>query len=505
MKGYEMRVFPLRCSFRRLGVLIVGLSLAPHRVYCGDQLAARAPTLPRAEDLLVQSYEIGRSFSTAERVYLLTELNRAGAEIKFPRTEQWAQEEFNLTFELPHEWNRVASQRNALGALSAFDPDRAMKLIYQMDQTVPEDGRLPEDLRANCAALVFPNYWKTEGAKGFDRLRSEARQLAESSEYPYVAMADIVKSSDLRPEEIGYIVADASLAYQKGSPFESEDRAYVYLLKAVQPKARPDQFRRSLEYAVDHLIAKGNADTSKKFTANAYTSKGTLNFTNIEDELLFELLPITKQSDPDLVEKIVAARAEFSKVEGADIKATEGAYGSTEGRSRALERSRVREVAALSSKDPQQALTLAQSISDPALKATALAYVAGGLQQTEPEKSAQIIKTVRQNVSSIGPGESKVRMFVALAQAAAASKDVSTFDFAFHHGLDLGTELFGEDAESHPAKPAYATAAFDELSELISVGAGFQPKATLQDVLDLRCDVLKAYLLIEIAKVAHQK
>jgi len=499
-----MRTFPLRCAFSRLGLLIVALSLAPRGVY-SDQVPAGARTLPRAEDLLVQSYEIGKGFSTAERVYLLTELNRAGAEIRFPRTQQWADEEFHLTFELPHEWNRVASQRNALGALSAFDPARAMKLIYQMDQTPPVDGRLPQDLRANCAALVFPNYWKAKGPKAFDRLRSEARQLAQSGEYPYVAVADIIKSSALQPEQIGYIVADASIAYEKGSPFEIADREYVYFLKAVQSKARPDQFRRSLEYAVDRLIAKGDAEKQKRFTQNTYTSKGTLTLTKMEDELLFELLPMAKQSDPELADKIVTARADFRKVEGADIIATEGAYGSAEGRSKALEMSRVREVAAISSKDPQQALTLAQSIGDPALKATALVYVAGGLQQTEPEKSAQIIETVKQNVSSIGPGESKVRMFVALAQAAAASKDVAMFDLAFHHGLDLGTELFGEDAESHPAKPAYNTAAFEELSDLVTVGAGFQPQAVLQEVLELQSDVLKAYMLIEIAKVAHQR
>jgi len=381
-----------------------------------------------------------------------------------------------------------------------------MALMHRMDRTLPDEGgRLPVDLRAVCARVVFPNYWKAKGPNAFDRLRSEARQLAVSGEYPYVAMADIIKSSALKPEQVSYLVGDAALAYQKGSPFESEDRAYVYFLKAVQSKARADQFRRSLEYAVDHLIAKGNADKEKKFTLNTYTSNGTLTLTKMEDELLFELLPIAKQSDPDLAEKIVAARADFKKVEGADIKATEGAYGSTEGRARALERSRVREVAAISSKDPHQALTLAQSINDPALQATALAYVAGGLQQTAPEQSAQILKTIKQNASSIGAGESKVRMFVALTQTAAASKDVATFDFAFHDGLDLGTELFDEDAESHPAKPAYDTASFDELSSLVAVGAGFQLQTTLQEVVDVRSDVLKAYLLIEIAKVAHQK
>ncbi len=502
--GIKLRMLAKRAILCGMGIGVsIALQGQPHPT------PPETSKLPTPQDLLVRSYDIGRSFTTAERVYLMIFLDDAGGEMKFQRTAQWAEEQFRLTFQLPHDWSRVAAQKNALADLSYYDPTRALQLFRGMDLPVALNGRFPEDLRASGARVIFMNYWQEKKPKGLDTLRSQAKQLARTGQYPYEAMTEIIESSSLKEGQVRAIVEDASAAYQRGSRFESEDYAYVSFLKAVQSRTPPDVFRRSLGYAADRLI-NGDADKSIHYTANTYTSKGTVSFTSLQESLLFDLLPIAQKVDPDMAEKILRARPRLGPVAGAEVKAEEGVGVPTKDppsasvRLRALERSRVEEVATIASKDPNQALLLAQSISDPALKATALAYVAGGLELTAPDQAAQMISMLKDDADKLDTGPSKVTMLTALAEAAAKAKDVSSFEFAFQRAFDLGTELWEEEVELHPAKPGYDTRVFDDLRNLIKIGIQMHPGRTLDAISELQSDVLQAYLLIDAALALYR-
>ncbi len=379
-----------------------------------------------------------------------------------------------------------------------------------MDRTVSINGRLPEDLRADCARTVFVNYWNAYRPKGLDKLRSQARQFASDGEYPYVAMAQMIESSNLAQEQVAGVVADASQAYEKGSRFENEDRAYIYFLKMVQAKTPQSDFRRALEYAVDKLLTEQKTNASGGYIGQTYTSKGVVSFHNVQDSLLFELIPLAQATDPSLVDRIVRARPQFKDTLGAQVQGSEGVFVFTgEGTpaaasASALEAARVQDVQEIAPKDTKQALLLAQSISDPTLKATALAYVAAAFQATDPARAAEMTNTLRKTSEGLDTGPAKVTMLTALAETAARAKDDSTFDFAFQRALDLGVELFQEDFESYPSKPAYDDAGFDDLGKLVKLGIKMHPGFTLDAISELNNDVLQAYLLIDAAQALHE-
>jgi hypothetical protein len=82
-------------------------------------------------------------------------------------TRLWSEELFMLSFDLPMNHNRIATQKNALSSLSLVDPERAMELFTTMDDPVPvEVGVIIEDVRSHGAETVFAQYWAQKGSDG---------------------------------------------------------------------------------------------------------------------------------------------------------------------------------------------------------------------------------------------------------------------------------------------------------------------------------------------------
>jgi hypothetical protein len=112
--------------------------------------------------------------------------------------------------------------------------------------------------------------------------------------------------------------------------------------------------------------------------------------------------------------KIVAA--EGVTIVGNSASPEQEAYG--------LERSRVQSVSAMAQNNPEEALRLSQTINDPALRSSALAYIATAIGTTTPDLAKEIEKNIADTLPGIKDADDRLSAMVALAEAAAAGYSI---------------------------------------------------------------------------------
>src|SRR5258708_30270194 len=209
------------------------------------QLSPQSVKPPEPESpaavLLNDSYAIASHFDVDERVPYLVNLTEVAVDIAPPeKVKIWGRKLFADSFQLSNPQMRIAEEKNALVPLSKIDAQLAMDLFPKVED--PPAGNLSEDVRANAATHIFPNYWHLNGIKGLSTIQQMARHIGESGEYPYRAMglilAELAKSKE-NPEsrqKVGEILRDALEFYQLGeSRFRNPNIEFLDLLEMGKP------------------------------------------------------------------------------------------------------------------------------------------------------------------------------------------------------------------------------------------------------------------------------
>jgi hypothetical protein len=448
-----------------------------------------------------------------ERAFHLLRLAEAASATQPMLARLWAEEVFQLSFDLPPtNRNRLPIQKNALVMLAKLDPNHAVNLFESMDTPVPEqpDGSLGEDVRADAATTVFPEFWNRRGLLGIDKLRTLAHHLGETGQYPYLGIAPIVRQLAEKDPAIAETLFNEALSYyRRGARVDAADYDFVDFLKDLWNVVPRPLARMALETVVSTLVKRREAE-EESFRARVYTDKGTVDFQSPVDQLLFQVLPLVKETDPDWARRLIESRPELkqarhvegmtNRVEGVVIRGSVNPAEVASLQQRGLEGARLRHIESIALERPEEAMRLSASLADPALRSVAFASVAAGLSPTAPDQAKRLLEEVSQAIPGIGDEKGKLRALTALAQAAAGIGNMDSFRQALRKGFDLGVELFQQDLDVHPTKPAMFAAGFHDLTQLTRVGVRFDPQYTLGQVSSLQNALLQAYLLVDAAE-----
>ncbi|MGH9510034.1 MAG: hypothetical protein ACRD2M_08865, partial [Terriglobales bacterium] len=467
------------------------------------------------EGLLIRSYILGRQFVPEERAFHLLRLTEAASRTQLSLAKLWAEEVFQLTFELTPSWNRVATQKNALMALAAVDAERAFTLFSSIDLPVPKsDGSMPEDVRAHAAGTVFQKLWLRKGQSCLPEVRRAAQHLGETGQYPYLAMVPILKDVSTKDSaETQSLFSEAVSFYRRGSRVESADREFVEFLNSVWDLVPRPLMGEAVRVAVERLLQERSAE-DKRYFSRVGTESGGAVFRKPSDELLFKLLPRLREVDPDWSRRIAEERPALGAALNGGVRYTEGVVvqgvkEATEAeisamQSEGMETSRLVRIEEIAATNPEEALRLALTLTDPALRSVALATVGMGLSERKPIEASRLVTQAKQVLSQIEDDAGKVKAWTALAQAAAKTGDRETALDALEHGLNLGEELFEQDQDVHPGQPAIFATGFDELVTLVQVGIRLESGSTLARLISLRNSLLRAHLFIDAAQALSE-
>ena len=415
-----------------LGILAASLRGESPTSSTASNGAKRTP-----ESVLVESYRVGGDLIPSERAILLSFLSRLAAEYHLKYTRPWAEENFQLAQQLPMTWNRVAIEKNSVVALSYVDPRRAIRLIRVIDLPVAdENGSFPEDVRSDSAPAVFDNYWRFSKRAGLANIRSTAVYLGQTGQYPYRAITKVVVDLAGSPKQSGQLsddartlVLDAYSSYGRGSKFESEDAEFVEFIQTLRPVLPAALFRQGLELAVTRLMKGEKTNGTISYVANIHTDKGTATFHSMEEKLLFDLLPTIREIDPIWAKQIVQQDSALTQSNGSDGKviASEGIFstaGSAEQQEYGLQQSRAYAAGDLAKTNPGEALQMAQTISNSALRTVALANVANVIGKSDRAQALEIEKNIGDTIPTMRDSQDRLLASGALARTAASAGDI---------------------------------------------------------------------------------
>ncbi len=464
------------------------------------------------ESVLVESYQVGLELIPSERAILLSFLSRLAAEYHLKYARPWAEENFRLAQQLPMTWNRVAIEKNAVVALSYGDPRRAINLLRIVDLPVADAaGSFPEDVRADSAKIIFANYWLFAKHAGLANIRSTASYLGQTGQYPYRAVTKIVTDvaiSKKQPHQLSddarTLILDAYASYGRGSKFESEDAEFVEFLQALRSILPPPLFRQGLELAVERLLKGASTTSTMSYVANVHTDKGTATFRSVEDKLLFDLLPTIREVDPAWAKQIVQRDPALAQINGdaGRVASSEGVFstaGSADQQDYGLQQSRAYAAGDLAKSNPREALEMAQTISNPALRTVALANIANVIGKSDPGQALDIEKNIGGTIPAIRDSQDRLLASASLARTAASARDMTTFRANVEKCFVLGEELFEEDLIAHPGRPTYDAPAYHVLNDLVNYSVPVDPSIVTAAVDGIQNNALKAFLLQDLA------
>jgi hypothetical protein len=277
---------------------------------------------------------------------------------------------------------------------------------------------------------------------------------------------------------------------------------FLESLQTLLPRAL---LKSGVEIAVERLTAQKES-SEYQYISRVQTQKGTATFHSRADELLFELLPLVRQVDAALADKLLQSNQALKQAgaAGGTVVASEGAMivgssASPEKQELALQSSRAQEVREIASDHPEQALALSQTITDPALRSTAMAGVA----ESKPTQAGEIQSAIAKIVPTMHEGQERLVVLSALAEASWAAGDAAGFHDALSKAFSLGQKLFEEDMDAHPGQPTYGVEAFETLADLVKTGARVDPATTTAMVNQLDDIQLKAFLLAQLADALY--
>ncbi|MBO0911333.1 MAG: hypothetical protein J2P13_06030 [Acidobacteria bacterium] len=429
-------------------------------------------------------------------------------------TTSWSRELLRIASDLPPSWNRAAFQKNALESLSAVDPVGAFRLLPRVDP--PEAGdasKIPQDLRAFAAAIIFPRLWDRKGPSTLRSIEAEARAIGVSGEYPYIAMGLISKKLDERKDidDVRRIFGQALDFYGTGPRVRSANQEFINYLEDEWSDLALTLQEEALRVIVAHLTTKREPDPTVVEVTRVATDKGTVSFQGDSLPLLYRILPKVRQLDPDWAKSLEDDYPELRQPGAAgalqhssSMTVVNRSGASADKVAHALETglqsgvlSRLKQQAR---SDPQQASGLLSSLSEPALQAEALASLATGFAEKDPARAADLLGAAQKAVDNLPNQLTKLKALVSLAQAAVSLHDFERADEIMEKAFGLGEELLSEELDLHPGETVSSSETLDDLTPLAQLGPQISLRSTLLHLDHLKDETLQTYLLIPVAE-----
>lgn len=476
----------------------------------------KAAATPTASSLLDEAEHISRGFIPDDRASLLLEAAESAVPVSQSKAEAWALQLFKFSHaSLEAGHYRQAMEKNALTILARVDPVRAAQLFRQQDP--PDVKDFPnEDVRAFAANTLFQALWDKKGKAALPTIEELSTWLGSTGQYPYPAIGTLIlalnESKTKSDKETADSLFNSAITFLPRDPgYLNTNRIFTNLILRVDKVVPPVLLRQAITEEISAI--KRTADLRKGASRFVVAgSSGSHTFDSEGPVLIYRLLPVIQQMDPEWAEKL---KTEFGldgmttpginealTVSGASTPPSQQESATDAELQAAMDEHRLIQVRQLSQTDPQAAAQLAQQIADPAVRSIALASTAPLYAKVNQDEAQSWVAGARQQLDSLPPGPNKLRLIIALIKVSIANGNREQARQQSGRAFDLGEELFEEDLKANPGKMSDMAEGFDELVDLTSVCAR-QPwlfADTLGHVRQLRNDILRARLLVEEAK-----
>lgn len=485
-----------------------------------------APNKPSSVDLLDESYNLLHQIDDSRQAFLLLPLTRVGAKLSAPQERDWCMTMFRQSLKVREPWDRVALEKNALVALSAVSAQAAMDLFSQVEEPVPDaNDKYPEDVRADAASQIFPNYFDQQMAAAAGNAESvlqsiisdigrETSRISKTGEYPYRASGKIIKKLEAlknHEAEINELFADAVKAYSEGKPkFRNRNAEFLVLLQNAKSVAvsNPSLYREGVRIFVQTVKI---FQDDVNYEADFRTPDGTIikKFTDRRQALLFNAFPIVREVDPQLAKTLMEADRDLGKATDDMSYVPAGVIeGNVKPQQAAAMHSRMQQISLLAQirskqqTDPLGAKKLAESLQDAQIRFAGLSITLPGLMERYPAQAKAVYDDQRTQLQEFTGDVEKGQALVAFAKSAAYVKEEQEFRAISGSAFDLLVGAYRQDYRQRPDLRPDLHKGYIDLREIVRFTASRDQTLIVGRIRQVQDDELKAHLLVFAAEGA---
>jgi hypothetical protein len=502
-----------------------------------DTAVTAAATVTPVASLLDKSYDISqKSMDKTDRVRFLGDLVINSANIAAPeKIEQWTGDLVRETRELDENqipaWDRVNNLKLAAVALSKVNPEASMKLFAEIGPpALDTENRLPEDVRAFGARVVFLNYYRKIGTASVARIQREAENLAKDTSpaprgaYPFQAISLII-------DELGEAgpggKAQAEALFTSAIPFysceskvENQEDEFLVFLQNTNGVVSQKLFLPAVREFVHHLKSDKCARDMEKdaFYASVQTSKGTVELKDRKLALLFRAFSLVQVADPETAVSLKAeipvlekADATIQQILGTAIDPSLSPADQDAMKKRGLRSSLLRSVRNARTSNPLAAMQMAEQIDDGAdnseVRDLAISLVMPHVAQVDKETGKHLYASSLTRLDAITNARFRSEATLGVAETAYHLRDLDSFQSlatrVFNDSLDQLRISYSrsDPVASKDRIPTDDRPGYKELAELIEFSAANGITWPVDEVQRSAMNPnLKAYMLMCAAK-----
>jgi len=509
--------------------------------------------LPTPQGLLERSHSIIQDLPVELRASVLASMATSAARLDAKLGKQYATELFNLSQQITDPTAHAAAQVGAVRAMTVNNNDlpTAVELFHRMDGIDPEQLTAGQrDPRLQAARFLFPALMGEDFARRFGPRRydsseegagtgggekkqsekkpgnsfatviEEAQRLQPVGMYPYFAVAQAASGLPVDKENnpLESSFADSEQIFRQSTRSSTANDEFRDMLRGYWTRVPKDLAQTALHDLANSIIAVGDQGSA---TLQTFGSNGrqTLNLQSSADAALVELVPIMRQLDPQLLDKLKGDRPDFARAvdqvgNGGVMVTGSGSSGRGNGNGQSWNgggagpasgsaynnRATMAGIRNAAQQNPQQAMTMASNITDPTQASMALSMVAGNLANDDPKAAADALQKAQDAAEKISDKSAQLRADISLANSADRIDNDLALRSALETGFNTGNELLRDEIDAQPDQEPSWT----QLATLTSIGMRRLPELTISLIEEVSVPSVEARLLLNAANSIQQ-
>lgn len=413
---------------------------------------------------------------------------------------------------------RVGVQNSSVAGIATSDPILAMQLFRRIDK--PDWTASPEsDMREMAASAIVRSFVAKTGTSKANELAALLVYAGDTGEYPYSSASTLLSALEEhhQKELISKVFSDALRYIQEDETFTSAPRDFTDLLLAHSNSLPPSLCIAGIQAAVEaarRFDAKQEHEGAKRRTMVLDSGKSQVAISKQTTYIALRLLPLASQLDNNLAEELKrhdsdlqgatagASNDELAKLASSRTSIVAGGGGVSGAPVAGVmqDQAESRNLVDLSQRDPEEATASLDRIQDAAIKVRTEAAIAENLIHSDPARAAAMLERAWSDSEKITDTKKHVVALVIIAEDFSKLKARGHVLSVVSDGLSLAQKMYSasknEKVESFTLRPGV-----DEMGELAGLLAEVDAQASLQLAESIDSPEVRAYVVLNIARV----
>lgn len=458
-------------------------------------------------DLLERSHAANEEVLPEQKASLLARQISMVSRLNSETAEKWAQELFQLGTDQADDQKRARMQVLAIQMVAQGDPEFGLKLLHQIKPVAETDASavFSASLISTAATPVFQGLARDKGDSQLPRLRQEALRLAAESQYPYSAMASVAielvrdhrhggpDSGDGQGAMVESVFDEAVAIYERSIPTWSANSDFGRMLQRLAYQLPKEKVRHALEVFVNNVQ---NTPAPSGLWVKLDSGVGTTQMSDPVEVALYQYVSLLTEFDPEMMKQVTEAHPKLAQNTTADPTSANYGYGSssTGHGPDANQMTRLR-VQSMAGSNPDNALAMTQSITDPNMRAVTMGSVAERIANDDSSRAMQLLDQAQKTAGDSQDLKTQLQLVASRAEVAQATNNGAMVRDSLRQGFEIGDQLLRQEQDNNQGQVSWYM-----LGSLVQTGIKSDPDLTLSYINSFSLPYVRAELLLDAAQ-----